>query len=101
MSVWVTIRAQGSAAKLEELAADDPSLFSSISERGAAQGATYHRIFGNDTTVLVVDEWPDEETFHAFFDTSADIADIMEQAGVTTPPEITVWRKLAVNDDIG
>jgi hypothetical protein len=101
MTVLMTLRVTADAAKLEELAASDPTLFPSISERGAEQGATYHRFYANDNEVLVVDEWPDEGTFHKFFDESADIADIMQKAGVTTPPDITFWRKLDLKDEIG
>jgi heme-degrading monooxygenase HmoA len=101
MTVLMTLRVTADAAKVEELAASDPGLFPSISARGAEQGATYHRIYGNDSEVLVVDEWPDEESFRKFFDASADIADIMQKAGATTAPDITFWRKLDLKDDIG
>jgi heme-degrading monooxygenase HmoA len=101
MSVYVTLRVKADGSRLEEMAAADTSLFSSVSARGAEQGATYHRFYASDSEVLVFDEWPDEESFRKFFESSPEIADIMQNSGVTTQPEITFWRKLELGDDIG
>ena len=60
-----------------------------------------HHFFGSDNEVLVVDEWPDEASFQAFFDASPEIGGIMAAAGVTTPPTIEFWRPLEVDDSIG
>jgi hypothetical protein len=49
---------------------------------------------------MVVDEWPDEESFHTFFQASPEIAGYMEAAGVTSEPVITFWRPLDTNDDV-
>ena len=52
--------------------------------------------------MMVVDEWPDRESFQAFFEGSQDlIGPVMSDAGVTEEPEITFWRKLETNDEIG
>jgi len=101
MSVFMTMRAQGDAAKLQEIAAANPDIFPSIAERGRDRGVLYHRIYGSDDEILVVDVWPDEESFRGFFDASPEIGDLMAQAGVAGMPEITFWRKLDLNDDIG
>jgi hypothetical protein len=50
---------------------------------------------------MVVDEWPDPESFHRFFEAEqATIGPMMEQVA-TSDPEITFWRKLETGDDIG
>jgi hypothetical protein len=48
---------------------------------------------------MVVDEWPDEETFHKFFESEPEIKDIMTAAGASGPPEITFWTRLDVGDE--
>ena len=101
MSVLMTLRVKGDATKLEALAAADPTLLSTVSAKGKEMGATYHRFYATDTEVLVVDVWPDEASFHSFFDSTPDIGKVMAEAGVTSAPEITFWRKLDLGDDIG
>lgn len=101
MSVLMTLRVQGDATKLEAFAEKDPTLFPSVSAKGKETGATYHRFYATDTEVLVVDVWPDEATFQAFFDSTPEIGVVMAEAGVTTAPEITCWRKLDLGDEIG
>jgi hypothetical protein len=50
----------------------------------------------------VVDEWPDEQSFRSFFSAAAgDIEPMMGAAGVTSEPEVTFWRKLETNDEVG
>ena len=64
---------------------------------------TSHRFYGSsDGQILVVDEWPDAESFQSFFEhMSSEIGPMMQEAGVTEQPEVTFWRKLATNDDAG
>ena len=101
MTVLVTLRMSTSASKLQELVADEGDLFKEVSERAKEHGCTRHRFYGSDSEVLVVDEWPDEASFHAFFEASPEIGDNMRKAGVTGPPEVTFWRQLEVGDEIG
>ena len=101
MSVLMTLRVQGDATKLEALAASDPSLFPTVSGKGKEMGATYHRFYATDTEIMVVDVWPDEATFQAFFDSTPDIGKVMAEAGVSTAPQITFWRNIDLGDAIG
>jgi heme-degrading monooxygenase HmoA len=101
VSVLMTLRVKGDGSKLEEMAAGDPDLFRAVAERGAAQGATFHRFYASDDEVLVVDEWTDAESFHAFFESETDIPEMMARAGATGEPEVKFWRKLDTKDDIG
>jgi quinol monooxygenase YgiN len=100
VTVLVTLRIKGDSAALEKVAAGDPTAFPTVSARGRAAGAISHHFYANDGEILVVDEWPDEESFMGFFHNSPEIAGFMEQAGVTAAPEISFWHKLELGDDI-
>ena len=42
------------------------------------------------------------ETLQAFFDEAqGDIPPVMQGAGVTAEPDVSVWRKLDTNDEVG
>ncbi|MCU1588297.1 MAG: hypothetical protein JWN31_1790 [Frankiales bacterium] len=101
MTVLMTLRVTGDATKLEALAAADPTLFPTVSGKGKDMGASYHRFYATDSEIMVVDVWPDEATFHAFFDATPDIGKVMAEAGVTSAPEITFWRHVDLGDSIG
>jgi heme-degrading monooxygenase HmoA len=103
MSVIMTLRMQGDAAALERIAAEDPDRIRSISQHGKEAGVIGHRFYANDDgEIMVVDEWPDAESFQRFFEEqSGAIQPLMAEVGATAPPEIKFWRKLETGDDIG
>lgn len=102
MSVLLTFRVRGDAKKLEEMAAQPDSPFASISADAAANyGLISHRFYATDEEVLVVDEWPDADSFQRFFQAHPEIQDIMNKAGVTAAPDITFWRRLDLADEVG
>jgi hypothetical protein len=103
MSVIMTLRAPGDPQKLESLAADDPDRIRGIADRAKEHGVIAHRFYGSDDgQILVVDEWPDAESFQRFFEQErSQIQPLMDEAGVTSEPEITFWRKLETGDDVG
>ena len=50
---------------------------------------------------MVVDEWPDAESFQRFFEADQpNIGPLMQEVG-TGEPEITFWRKLETGDEVG
>jgi quinol monooxygenase YgiN len=100
MSVLMTLRVTGDPKKLEGLAAGGDSPLGLIRERAVENGCLSHHFYGTDDEIMVVDEWRDEASFRTFFDGSPEIKDIMAGAGVTTQPEIQVWRKLETGDDV-
>ena len=101
MSVIMTLRVAGDPDKMERLAEENPDMIRGISERAQARGAIAHRFYGSEGQIMVVDEWPDPESFHGFFAAeAANIGPMMEQVA-TGEPEITFWRKLETGDDIG
>jgi quinol monooxygenase YgiN len=102
MSVIVTLRAKGDPAKLEERAKANPEAMQGILERAKAHGVMAHRFYGADGQIMVVDEWPDPESFQAFFEEARlEIEPMMAEAGVTSDPEVTFWRKLETQDEVG
>jgi hypothetical protein len=103
MSVLLTFRAKGDPAELERRAAANPDGMKEISDRAKEFGLIAHRFYGSDDgQIMVVDEWPDAESFHRFFEAMGPtIQPMMAEVGVTTEPEIIFWRKLETHDDVG
>jgi heme-degrading monooxygenase HmoA len=99
MSVLMTLRVTGDVAKLERLGAEDPSLFSGIIERAKERGLISHRFWTSGDEVLVVDEWPSEEAFQGFYETTPEIQQIMQYAGVREPPEVSFWQPVDTRDE--
>jgi heme-degrading monooxygenase HmoA len=103
MSVIVTLRMSGDPRKLEEHAAANAEQMRGIADRAQEHGVIAHRFYGSDGgQILVIDEWPDAESFHRFFEQQQDqIGPMMQSAGITSQPEVTVWRKLESHDEVG
>jgi hypothetical protein len=98
MSVLMTLRVSGNPKGVE---AFDPAVLKTIADRAVEHGVLRHRFYGTDDEVLVVDEWPDEASFRAFFDASPEIKDLMDEAGVISEPTVEFWRELDTDDAIG
>lgn len=102
MSVMMVLRMSGDPKRLEELAAADPDRLKSISERGKSHGAVAHRFYGADNEIIVVDEWPDEQSFQAFFgEMGEEIGALMQEVGVEGQPHPEFWHKLDTHDEVG
>ena len=101
MTVLVTLRVKADGKKLEAMAKADPKRFPEVADKGKTMGATYHRFYATDDEVLVADEWPDEKTFQEFFESTPEIPKIMAEAGVTSDPTITFFRRIDLGDEIG
>ena len=102
MSVIVTVTVVGNPGLLEAHAAAHPEAMRAIADRAIGHGVIAHRFYGSDGRIMVVDEWPDEQSFQTFFAESIpEIGTIMEAAGITAEPEVVFWRKLDTDDEIG
>lgn len=99
MAVLITLKVAADIERLEQFAKDNVELFTSVSGRGKEYGAISHRFYVSGGTVMVVDEWPDEESFQKFFGASPEIADIMAAAGASGPPEVSFWTKVDLGDE--
>ena len=103
MSVIMTLAMEGDAKKLEEHAASDRDAMQQIIESAKGHGLIAHRFYGSEEgQIMVIDEWPDEQSFQSFFEENQErIGPLMQAAGVTSQPQPKFWRKLETNDDYG
>jgi hypothetical protein len=102
MSVIVTLRVSGDPAAFEEQVAAQAEAIGRIMDVAKRHGLIAHRWYGTDGEFMAVDEWPDAESFQAFFDEAQpDIGPVMQATGVTSAPSVTVWRTLETNDAVG
>jgi quinol monooxygenase YgiN len=103
MSVIVTVRVKGDPSRLEEFVRSDPDRIRAVSEASKPHGVIAHRFYGSDDgEILVIDEWPDAASFQRFFEEQQRaIGSVMQDVGVTSAPEVSIWRKLETHDEIG
>lgn len=102
MSVIMSMSVKGDPKRLEEYAADNTDTLNEIVEAAKSHGVIAHRFYGSDDTILVLDEWPDEQSFQSFFqEQGGRIQPMMQAVGAQSEPEITFWRKLDTHDEVG
>jgi hypothetical protein len=103
MSVIMTLQAQGDPQKLEGVAAQNPDRMREIADHAREHGLIAHRFYGSDDgRIMVIDEWPDPQSFQSFFEHArSTIEQMMQEAGVASEPQISFWRKLDTHDDVG
>jgi quinol monooxygenase YgiN len=102
MSVIMTLRTKADPAAVEAYAAANPETLAQVIAISKEHGVIAHRFYGSDDgQIMVIDEWPDAESFNAFFGASESLIGPMMGAVGASPPEITFWRKLETNDDVG
>jgi hypothetical protein len=98
MTMWI----QGDPEKLEQIANEDRTTMSGIADRAKENGCIAHRFYGTEGQILVVDEWPDPESFQRFFEGErGEIERMMGEIGASGEPGITFWRPLETHDEIG
>jgi quinol monooxygenase YgiN len=102
MSVIMTLWGRGDPEKLEQYAAEHKDDMQAILDRAKEHGLIAHRFYGTDGQIMVVDEWPDAESFQTFFASVEDqVAPMMQAAGIADEPAVSFWRKLDTHDDYG
>ena len=105
MSVIMTLRAKADPGGFEEYVRAHPDDLNAILDAAKAEGLIAHRFYGSADgggEIMVVDEWPDAESFQRFFQGQQDrIGPLMQGAGVTSEPAVTIWRKLDTGDEVG
>jgi quinol monooxygenase YgiN len=103
MSVIVTLRLEGDPAKLEEYAAANAGEMAAIVATATKHGLLAHRFLGADGgKIMVTDEWPDAESFQAFFDEAGGaIQKMSDGAGVSVAGQPEFWRVLESHDKYG
>jgi quinol monooxygenase YgiN len=102
VSVIVTVTVAGNPGLLEAHAEAHPEAMRAIADRAARHGVIAHRFYGADGRIMLIDEWPDEQSFQAFFaEGGPEIETIMAAAAISSEPEVAFWRKLETRDEIG
>jgi heme-degrading monooxygenase HmoA len=103
MSVIVMLQLEADPAKMEEYAAANKDKMAGIVDRAKSAGLIAHRFFGDDAGhVVVLDEWPDAESFQGFFSgAESEIGPMMQEVGVTSPPQPQFLRVLETHDKYG
>lgn len=102
MSVIMTFWVMGDPDKVEQVADENKETMRAIADRATEHGLIAHRFYGSEDQIMVVDEWPDEESFQRFFDSvQQEIGGLMQQAGIQSEPQIRFWKKLQTHDDVG
>jgi heme-degrading monooxygenase HmoA len=101
MTVLMTLRVTGDGRQMEAFATENSTMMSEILQTAKRHGVISHRFYANDTEILVVDRWPSEEAFNAFFtEESPRIQQLMAHAEVRAEPSVTFWRALETGDEI-
>jgi quinol monooxygenase YgiN len=98
MAILMTLKVPADSDKLLQFTKDNPDVLPNILEKARPHGVISHKFYASGGDVLVIDEWPDEASFHAFFEASPEIQDVIAAAGATGQPEITFWTKLDTGD---
>jgi hypothetical protein len=100
MAILMTLKVPADSDKLLQYTKDNPDALPDILEKAKTYGVISHRFYASGGDVLVVDEWPDEGSFQAFFAAAPEIQDLMAAAAASAEPEITFWTKLDTGDEI-
>ena len=102
MSVMVTLSMQGDPKQLEGHAQSNADAMQEILASAESHGLIAHRFYGTEGEIMVVDEWPDQQSFESFFQENGPrIGPLMQAAGVTSEPQPKFWRKLETGDEYG
>jgi hypothetical protein len=100
MTVLMTLRVAADAQKLTAYARSHQDELLAIIEKAKGHGVISHKFYGSADEVLVVDEWPDEASFQAFFGESPEIQNILVGADARGEPVVTFWTKLDTGDEV-
>jgi hypothetical protein len=99
MSVIMGLRIEVDPERLKQAMDENEQGLMAIVEQSKQRGAIHHAFYAGDGAVMVVDEWPDEESFLGFFEAQgAEIGQLMSSAGVTSQPQPTFWRLMDTPD---
>jgi quinol monooxygenase YgiN len=102
MSVIMTMQVKADPARMEEYVASNGELLTEVAETGKRHGVIAHRFYTNGDTIMVLDEWPDEQSFQAFFQEEGErIQGVIQAVGGQGEPDVSFWTKIDSPDEIG
>ena len=100
----MALQVTGDPKGVEQFASRNKDTMRTVLEAAKKHGLIAHRFYGSDdgSKVLVLDEWPDRQSFESFFrEQGAEIRPMFEAAGVTSDIQPSFWRALATDDKVG
>lgn len=98
MSVMMVLRVKADVGAFERYAEENSETLDRIAGEGRSAGAIHHLFSASDDEIVVIDEWPDQETFQGFFESQTEIPDVMAAAGAQGEPEISFYRVIETSD---
>jgi heme-degrading monooxygenase HmoA len=101
MSLDVTA---GNPKGLEQFASQNKDTMKAVLEAAKRHGLIAHRFYASDdgSRVMVLDEWPDRQSFESFFrEQESQIRPMFEAGGVTSEPQPRFWHELETDDQFG
>ncbi|MCX5049735.1 MULTISPECIES: hypothetical protein [unclassified Streptomyces] len=104
MSVIMTFKVAGDPKGVEQFASANAEKMQAVLEAARRHGLIAHRFYGSDGggSLMVLDEWPDRQSFESFFqEQGAEIRPMLEAAGVSGPVEPSFWSELTTHDAYG
>ena len=104
MAVIMSLKVEGDQKGVERFASENAETMQSVLDAAKRHGLIAHRFYGSDDggSLMVLDEWPDRQSFESFFkEQESEIRPMFEAARVTAQIEPTFWRELATHDAYG
>jgi hypothetical protein len=91
VSVFVIVRcAVADLGQAQEWAKANGDVADDITAYGKSLGQIGHRMLTDGKDLVVIDEWPDADSFNKFFAGAARMGEFLVGAGVVGEPEVTV-----------
>ena len=104
MSVIMTLELRGDPKALERFASENKDKMRAVLEAAKDHGLIAHRFYGSEDggKVMVLDEWPDRQSFESFFqEQESEIQSIIQSMDPTSEPEPNTWQELVTHDKFG
>lgn len=97
VSVFVIVRcAVADLGKALEWGKANGDIAEDITAYGKSLGQIGHRMLTDGKDLVVIDEWPDADTFNKFFAGAAKMGEFLSGAGVVGEPEVTILNAVDV-----
>ena len=103
MSIMMTLHLRADGAKVEAYSNANEEAMAAIIGKAQRHGLIAHRFYSDgEGMLMVLDEWPDAESFQAFFSEAHDeIGEMMAAVGAQGEPDISYWHELRTSDRYG
>jgi hypothetical protein len=104
MSIIMTLQVSGDPQGMERFASENQDAMRAVLDAATRHGLIAHRFYGSDdgSMLMVLDEWPDRDSFEAFFrEQESQIRPMFEAVRATSEPQPLYWRELETHDAFG